>query len=285
MESIIEHRRIATNGIELHCALAGPQDGPLVVMLHGFPEYWRGWRGQVDALVAAGYRVCLPDQRGYNLSDKPRGVSAYRIDILAADIVGLIDVLGYERARVVAHDWGAAVAWLLGAAHAERLDKLAILNVPHPLVMDRFLKRNFHQLRKSWYIFYFQLPFLPEFGLKGRRPMLARSLLDVTPPGTFPEDELEQMIEAWQQPGAATGMINWYRAALRRPYRWPNGGRVTATTLVIWGTHDFALSGDMAAPSVEMCDDGRLETIEDGGHFVQHSSPERVNELLLDFLA
>lgn len=153
----LEHRMIdLSSGVALHVAQAGPQDGPVVILLHGFPEFWYGWREQILALAAAGFRVWAPDQRGYNLSEKPRGVRNYRLDALARDIVGLMDAAGVERACVVGHDWGAAVAWWLGINYPNRLAKLAILNVPHPAVFLPFLRSHPGQMLKSWYMLFFQ---------------------------------------------------------------------------------------------------------------------------------
>jgi epoxide hydrolase 4 len=163
MEDTYNHAMIKTNGVNLHVVQVGPENGPLAILLHGFPEYWRGWKNQLDPLAEAGYWVIAPDQRGYNLSDKPKGVNAYQVSTLAADVVGLIDVLGREKAYLVGHDWGAAVAWEVAIRYPQRLEKLAILNVPHPDVMQKFLLSNMHQVRKSWYIFFFQIPGLPEW--------------------------------------------------------------------------------------------------------------------------
>src|SRR5207253_9158857 len=130
-----------------------PENGPLVILLHGFPEFWYGWRAQIDFLVGAGYRVIVPDQRGYNVSDKPKSIAAYNLDLLAKDVIGLIDAAGRERATVIGHDWGAAVAWWTAIKYPDRLDKLVILNVPHPIVTRRALQGSLKQMRKSWYMF------------------------------------------------------------------------------------------------------------------------------------
>ena len=156
------HAFVKTNDITLHVVQAGPEDGPLLILLHGFPEFWRGWRQQIPFFAAAGYRVWVPDQRGYNLSDKPRGLDAYDLNELAADVVGLIDAAGRDKAYLVGHDWGANVAWWVGIHYPERLHKLGILNVPHPVIMRQNLQENPSQLRKSWYMFFFQLPAVPE---------------------------------------------------------------------------------------------------------------------------
>ncbi len=151
---------ITANGIKLHVQTDGPENGTSVVLLHGFPEFWYGWRRQIPALVEAGFRVIVPDQRGYNLSDKPKGVAAYDVDVLARDVIGLLDHFGIQKARLVGHDWGAVVAWTVALQHPDRLEKLAILNVPHPDVMTRFVLGNPAQRKKSWYVFFFQLPFV-----------------------------------------------------------------------------------------------------------------------------
>src|ERR1700712_2582822 len=146
------HRTIATNGIHLHVVEAGPARGPLLILLHGFPEFWYGWHRQIEPLAAAGYHVVVPDQRGYNLSDKPEGIAAYNIDTLARDIVGLIDEAGAAKAYVAGHDWGGAVAWWLGIKHPERIEKLVLLNIPHPQVMRRALLKDSVQRKKSSYM-------------------------------------------------------------------------------------------------------------------------------------
>ena len=142
-----------TNGVNLHVVMTGAQDGPLVILLHGFPEFWYGWRKQMPALAAAGYAVWAPDQRGYNRSDKPAGVGAYHIDTLADDIAGLIAASGREQVYLVGHDWGAAVAWWVAGKYPTRIKKLAILNVPHPAVMRRAVLEDAEQRKRSWYIF------------------------------------------------------------------------------------------------------------------------------------
>lgn len=280
----LEHCTFATHGVRLHVVMAGPEDGPLVVLLHGFPELWYGWHHQIGPLAAAGFRVVAPDQRGYNLSDKPRGVHAYNLDTLALDVVGLLDALGREKACIAGHDWGGAVAWWLGMKHGQRIERLALLNMPHLKVMQRHLKRSATQLRKSAYIFLFQLPWLPEHRLARRNwEMAARALQSTSRPGTFSAADLAVYRAAWSQPGAMTAMLNWYRAALRaRPSR-PPGSRIHGPTLLIWGTQDRFLGAEMAQPSIDLCDDGHLVFLEEATHWVQHEEPERVNRLLIDF--
>ena len=151
----LEFQFVSTNGVRLHVARSQGNHGRLVILLHGFPEFWYGWRHQIPALAEAGFRVWAPDQRGYNLSDKPARVASYGLDELANDMIGLIDAVGKSRAAVVSHNWGGAVAWWVALRHPERIERLVILNVPHPAVMHRHLRRSLTQLLKSWF---FQLP-------------------------------------------------------------------------------------------------------------------------------
>lgn len=285
MQSQVEHHHVTANGIRLHVVQAGPQDGPLVILLHGFPEFWYGWRAQIPFLAEAGYRVWAPDQRGYNLSDKPKGIASYNLDELAADVVGLIDAAGREKACLVGHDWGAAVTWWTAARYPERLERMVIINVPHGKVMQQHLRRNLAQLRKSWYIFFFQLPWLPE-ALARRRNwrQVSRVLLGSSRPGTFDPADMERYRHAWSQPGAYTAMVNWYRALVRKPPRPPASARISVPTLMLWGARDAFLGRELAQPSIELCDDGQLEFFEQATHWVQHEEPERVNGQILEFL-
>ena len=277
-----EHKLIATNGITLHAVTAGPEDGPLVLLLHGFPEFWYSWRRQIPALAAAGFRVLAPDQRGYNLSDKPRELSAYRLDELAADALGLIDAAGRERAFVVGHDWGAMVAWWLALVAPHRVARLAILNVPHPHVFRSHLLNDAEQQKRSIYAGFFQLPWLPEAALRaGDWRAAEQAMRGSSRPGAFSDDDMAEYRRAWARPGAMTAMLNWYRALAQRPIAdWPEP-RVVVPTTIIWGLKDFALRGVMAAESAAECDDVELIELPDNTHWVQHEAPDLVNETLI----
>ncbi|NUM48327.1 MAG: alpha/beta hydrolase [Anaerolineales bacterium] len=281
----MNHSRINTNGITLHVAQDGPETGELIILLHGFPEFWYGWRRQIPALAGAGYRVWVPDQRGYNESDKPQGIAAYAIDKLSADVIGLMDAAGVEKATVVGHDWGAAVAWWTAMTYPDRVAKLIVLNVPHGSVMQAFLRKNLGQLWKSWYIFFFQIPWLPEklMGLNHWQAA-ARGLAGSSRPGTFSEADLAQYRQAWSQPKAFTSMINWYRALIQKPPQTPANMRIHVPTLVLWGAQDKFLSREMAQESMAYCDDGQLVYFEEATHWVQHEEVTKVNELILHFL-
>jgi epoxide hydrolase 4 len=277
-------RFVHANGLRLHLVEAGPEDGPPVVLLHGFPEFWYGWRRQVGPLADAGFRVIVPDQRGYNTSDKPEGVAAYRVETLARDVVGLLDAAGLERAAIAGHDWGGVVAWWVGLAHPERVTRLAILNAPHPAVMRRHLRSSLGQMRRSWYVLFFQLPRLPEqFLARDGFANLARAVRGGRR-GTCTEEDLALYREAWAQPGALRAMVSWYRAALR-----PGGGklprlRVSVPTLLLWGARDRFLGREMATPSVDLCDRGALEVFETATHWLQHDEAGAVSDRLAAFL-
>ncbi|NEU66697.1 alpha/beta fold hydrolase [Spirosoma agri] len=281
MTSTVKHTFVDTNGIQLHVVQAGPVSGPLVILLHGFPEFWYGWRHQIDDLVNAGFCVWVPDQRGYNLSDKPKGVGSYAIDTLAADVVGLIEAAGRQKAILVGHDWGAAVAWWTAVVYPERIGRLVTLNVPHPVVMSKFVRKNPGQILRSWYIGFFQLPWLPERLMRfGDWSALTRTLRTSSRPGTFTTDELSHYKAAWSQPGAFRAMVNWYRASLRFPGSRRPSVRVTVPTLLIWGVQDRFLKREMAPLSIDLCDNGRVVYLEQATHWVQHEEHEWVNKLI-----
>ncbi|WP_254523569.1 alpha/beta fold hydrolase [Natrinema caseinilyticum] len=276
-------RRIV-NGNRLHVVEAGGKANPLVVLLHGFPEFWYGWRNQIGALVEAGCRVLVPDQRGYNRSEKPAAVSAYRRRELSQDVVDLIESDGRDEAYVVGHDWGGLVAWDLALRFPDTVERLAVVNAPHPSAYRRQLLANPEQLRRSWYAVLFQLPWLPERACRyDDYRLLERSLRDQAAPGTFTDDELARYRRAWDRDGALTGMLNWYRAVARYPTTTPTD-RVDAPTLVVWGEDDAALVPSLAVDSADYCTDSRLELLSRTSHWVPHEEPTQLTELLLEHL-
>jgi len=267
----------------LHAVAAGPLDGPVVLLLHGFPEFWYSWRRQIEPLAGAGFRVIVPDQRGYNLSSKPAGIASYAISELAVDVIAIADQMGREKIFLAGHDWGAAVAWSTALLHPNRIAKLAILNVPHPSVMRRFLGGSLRQLRRSWYMFFFQLPRLPEALFRARNfKMGVSALVQSSRAGTFAEEDLAQYRKAWAQRGALTAMIHWYRAAFRYQPRIADR-TVHVPTRILWGERDAFLLAEMAQASLRYCDNAELFTFADSTHWLQHEQPERVSELLIDF--
>lgn len=286
LDSVVRFSRIATNGINLHVAGAGPPDGPLVFLLHGFPEFWFSWRNQIPPLAKQGFHVVAPDLRGYNLSDKPVGPSSYDIDELAADIVGLADHFGQETFSVVGHDWGASVGWWLAGQVPGRLRRFATLNAPHPAVWLDAIRNDPVQKRKSTYVRFFRMPWLPEFllALNGYQA-LAKGFGDCIRPDGFRDADLQNYRNAWRQPGALTAMINYYRAALTKELLAPAEYRISTPTLVIWGKRDAYALPALAASSAQLCTDGRIVYFDESTHWVQHDEPVRVAELLVEFLA
>ncbi len=273
-------------GLRLHVVDGGPPDGPPVLLLHGFPEFWWGWRRQLPALAAAGWRVIAPDLPGYNLSAKPKGLAPYGLDRLSDVVRGLIDGLGVTSLPVVGHDWGGAVAWWSALRFPERIARLAVLNVPHPAVFRQALRHDPEQRRRSRYMAYFQLPWLPERKLRQADFRPFRSIFRRTSrPGTFDEAELAAYATAAARPGALTAMLNWYRAALWRPPRRPPRARVEPPLRILWGAQDLALGRSLVEPSAARCRAAEIHWIEDAGHWVQHEAAAEVNRSLLDFLA
>jgi pimeloyl-ACP methyl ester carboxylesterase len=275
-------RDVSVNGVSLHCLVEG--EGPLVVLLHGFPETSHAWHKQVPAL-AKHYRVVAPDLRGYGGSDKPKGIAAYRTSVLADDIVALIRAFGAERAHIVGHDWGGGVAWTVAIEHPEAVDRLVALNCPHPAVMVRALRSNLGQIRKSWYMFVFQIPWLPEWTFLRDNAQTLKNVLrrSAKRPDTFSDADLDEYARAFSAPGAATAAINYYRAAARSKVP---SGKIKAPTLIIWGEDDIALGIELTRGMEGLFDhQPRVEYLPDTSHWVMEERPEIVNRLLLEFLA
>lgn len=268
--------------VRLHARIDGPEGAPVLFLLHGFPEFWYGWRNQISPLATAGFRVIALDQRGYNLSDKPRGVGSYRIEKLAADILSVADSLGTKTFHVVGHDWGGVVGWWLGSMYPDRVRRLAILNVPHPKAYREHLRSHPSQWVRSSYIGWFQVPLLPEWTLSAFRfGTLERAMLGSAHRGAFNEGELFAYREAWSQPGALTSMLNWYRAAAWE--RWPDTGPVTVPTLILWGRQDKFLNAELAEQSLRFCERGRLISYTDATHWIHLEIPDKVNRELIEF--
>jgi len=275
---------LQVNGITLHCIEAGPKDGPLVILLHGFPEFWWAWRYQIEPLSRAGYRVLVPDQRGYNLSDKPEGRSAYDLDTLARDVIGLSDALGYGACSLVGHDWGGLVAWWAASRHPDRIERLVAINAPHPAIAGAYMRRHPSQILRSSYISFFQLPYLPEALFSaGDYQTLKRALRRTSRTGTFSEQDLAEYERAWSRPGALTSMLNWYRALpLRPPHR--SSGRLPMPVLAIWGMQDRFLEFGLCEQSLALCAHARAIPLHQATHWVHLEEAETVNGALLDCL-
>lgn len=281
----VNFRLIETNGIRLHTAIAGPVDGELVVLLHGFPEFSYGFHRQMEFLAENGYRVVAPDQRGYYLSDKPALIEDYTIDKLRDDIVGLIEAFGETSAIVIGHDWGGAVAWHLAASKPDCVKKLVAINIPHPAAMPSVLLKNPLQWLKSSYMAFFQLPEVPEklMAANGFESM-KQAIKGTARPDAFTEQELERYKEAWSQLGALTGMLNWYRALRKGSLMQMPKTPIGMPVRILWGLGDQFLTPMLATESLKYCQDAELVWIGEATHWVHHEQPAIVNRLIKEFL-
>jgi epoxide hydrolase 4 len=279
------HGEVVLDGVRLHYVEAG--DGPPVILLHGFPEFWYSWRHQIPPLAEAGFRALAPDLRGYNLSDKPEGLDSYRVEVLVQDVVGLIRHTGAERATLVGHDWGGIIAWHTAILRPEVVERLVVLNAPHPAAYNRELWSS-TQLLRSWYAGFFQLPILPETALSAGDYAALDHVLRRNPvrPGAFSDDDIRLYKAALAQPGALTATVNYYRAAAREHSRLSSLGRrqISAPTLLIWGDRDPYLVGSLTDGLRQWVPRLRVERLPNASHWVQVDAYERVNRLLLEFL-
>lgn len=286
LESQWQHFFVDTNNVRLHYVTQG--EGELVVLLHGFPEFWYSWRYQIPAL-ARHYKVVVPDLRGYNDSEKPD--NGYDLDTLAADIRGLIERLGYVKAHIVGHDWGGAIAWHLAQKFPQYLNRLAILNAAHPQKLIQEITGNIDQLRRSWYILAFQVPGIPEWLIQQNLREFIKGVFQgqAIRKSVFSAEITQIYQAALEKPGALVAAINHYRQFLL-PQNWlknfyPKPSLITAPTLVLWGKEDSFLSQKLtegldkliAAPFW-------LKVIPECGHWIQQEVPHTVNRELLDFL-
>lgn len=283
-----EHGFVDLEEVRLHYVSQG--EGPLVVLLHGFPEFWYSWRHQIPAL-AESFKVVACDMRGYNLSDKPARVSDYTRSHLTADVAQLIEAMGYSKAHVVGHDWGGVVAWSFAMDQPSRLDRLVVMNAPHPADFLKKLASNPRQLLMSLYVFFFQLPTVPEFVLSAADYfVLKRSFSDwAIDKSAFSREDLDRLAGAAAVPGALRSGLNYYRAAFRdfsqvaRMRREPRG--VASDTLLIWAEDDAALGKELTYGLDSYCDRSlEIRYIPNCSHWVQQEQPLLVNEMLRVFL-
>jgi pimeloyl-ACP methyl ester carboxylesterase len=279
----LHHDFLETNGVRLHYVTQG--QGPLMLFLHGFPEFWYSWRHQI-AEFAADYTCVALDLRGYNDSDKPTGVDAYQIELLVADIEGAIRVLGHDRCILVGHDWGGMIAWAFAYAHLHRLASLIVMNLPHPAKFSAGLFTP-QQLLKSWYIGAFQLPWLPEALLQAGDYWMLEQVLQGTAvrKAAFTEADLRQYKIAAAKPGALTAMVNYYRALVDGSLLDRSWSVLEVPTLMIWGEQDVALGKELTYGTEDYVRDFHLRYVPNCGHWVQQEQPQQVNIHMRDFLA
>ena len=282
----VKHEFVKSNGIKIHYVTLGDRGKPLIILLHGFPEFWYAWRTQIPEL-AKHFNVVAPDMRGYNDSDKPKGARSYVMDLLVNDVKELIRHAGHETATIIGHDWGGSVAWRLALDYPSVVNKLIVLNSPYPSIFAHHLKTNPGQMLKSWYMFFYQIPVIPEILI--RRTMY--SFLKKTMQGwaynksAFTEEDLQRYVEAFKKPGTITATINYYRAAFRYKERKGEGGQIQSPTLVIWGKNDRALGVELTKGMEKYFTNSfEIKYIDHCSHWVQHEYPELVNSYILDFL-
>jgi pimeloyl-ACP methyl ester carboxylesterase len=282
----IDYQTIRANGIDFNVAMAGAGER-LALCLHGFPESSYSWRYQMPLLAQLGYRVWAPDLRGYGASSRPKGVAAYALENLEADVAALIEASGAKEVLLVGHDWGALIAWYYAMFGRLPISRLIIMNVPHPALMQKGLRTR-RQLTKSWYIFFFQLPWIPEWGLARRGcEAIGRVFRDMAvDKSRFPEEVLRVYRDAADRPGALTAMLNYYRALVRgfRRIRRRGMAPINIPTLMIWGEVDAALGKELTYGTQEYVSNLTLRYLPNVSHWVQQEAPETVNAMIEGWL-
>lgn len=292
----ITHDTADVNGVKLHYAKSGT--GQLMLFLHGFPEFWYAWKDQLDEF-GRDHLAVAPDMRGYNLSSKPPEVEQYRIPLLVEDVRALASHLGHDATRkfvLVGHDWGGVIAWVYAIAHPETIEKLVIVNAPHPAIFQRELRENPAQQKASTYMLMFRGPDAEKTLSANDHQMLVNIVLGQgLKQGFFTEADKKAYLEAWSQPGALTGGLNYYRAAQVGP---PSAAqpatdaafalpatKVNVPTLVIWGEKDTALlTGNLDGLDTHVSQ-LTVKRIPDGTHWVIHEKPAEVNRYIREFIA
>lgn len=285
MDKKFKTEHIDVNGIRIHIRTAGPPNGQLVFLLHGFPEDSFAWHHQMQYLSENGYFVIAPDQRGYYTSSKPELIKDYQLNKLCGDITALIRFFQRKKAVIIGHDWGGIVGWYMASVQPQYIEKLIILNIPHPAAFMKIARIYPPQWLRSAYILFFQLPYLPEKLLEMNQYQLLKKLMSSTArPGTFTEKSLNRYEQSWKAGGTVRGMLNWYRMMRYQPI-WkmpdPDPG---VPVRIIWGKNDAALSFITAKESLKKCQDGQLILLDEGTHWLHHEYPEIVNRWLLRFL-
>lgn len=281
----IRTRTIRANGLGFTFDEAGEGDR-VALLLHGFPESRRCWRHQLAALAALGWRAVAVDMRGYGGSSRPRERAAYRIEHLVADTAALFEALGARRRVLVGHDWGGIVAWTFAARRASPLDGLVVVNAPHPAVFAQIIRSSWRQRLRSWYVLFFQLPWLPERMLSASHAArvgkaLQRSALR---PETFPPEILAHYRDNAAAPGAVTAMLNYYRANFDLSEAAIEGPGIAVPTLLIWGERDRALGPELVAPTAEHVADLAISRLPGVSHWAPEEAPGQVNDALAAWL-
>jgi len=280
-------RQVTFDGVTLNYEAMGDTANPPVILLHGFPEFWYSWRYQMPALADAGFYAIAPDQRGYNRSSKQGPFTTKR---LVQDVAQFQDALGIKKCTIVGHDWGGAVAWTFAAACPERVERLVVMNGPHPRAYMDACRKGYKQIIKSWYFFFFQLPLIPEWTLRANNFMALHSMFrKLVPPQYMSDADIAHYVDAWGQPGAMTATINWYRGLPQQMFRRRTGGaaslpKIKAPTCVIWGLDDHALDPSCNDTLDRYVENLVVHNLPGASHSVQMYDPPAVNALLIPFL-
>ena len=278
------------NGIKMHYVTIG--EGPLIVFLHGFPEFWKSWKHQIS-FFSKKFKVVALDMRGYGETERPIQVGEYRIEKLARDVTELIDSLGQKKATVVGHDWGGAVAWATAMMNPSFVEKLIVMNAPHPAIVQRNAFRNYAQMQKSWYMFFFLLEKAPEKVLSSNNFEILKHMFEISikRKDRFSLSDIEEYVSSWSKEGGITGGLNYYRANLNEEF-WGNLGesipfpKIKIPTLQIWAEDDMFLGKELTEGTKEFVVDApfSLNVIPNCGHWVQQEAPEEVNQIMEEFL-
>ncbi|CAK9868072.1 unnamed protein product [Sphagnum jensenii] len=285
----LRHADLLNGDVKIHYVECGNSDGDLVLLLHGFPNFWYVWKNQFQALAEAGFHVIAPDLRGYNTSSKPLGVTSYARQPVLSDIVCIIDHFGAgKRAIVVGHDWGGAITWTLAEDYPSKLRKIVVVNSPHFSVLDRAFRANLRQLRRSWYIFFFQLSWLPELFMSHTRYRSLRRLLELGPCRPLPAIDVARHVIAFSETGAVHSSINYYRAAYKGLWATKSGSKPVGIQLpvgIIWGEDDHYLGKELAEPPKSLASNVSITFLPGCSHWPMWDEPDHFNQVLLSHLA
>ncbi len=281
----VRYKYIEANGQKFFVMESGPINGKPLLLLHGFPEFSYAWKNQISYFAKKGYRVIAPDQRGYGRSSKPKSISEYNLDLLSSDVTAILDRYGIDQTDLIGHDWGGAVTYWAISKFPERFRKACILNVPHPTIMKRKILSDKIQRKKSMYILFFRIPWLPEFLLSRKNFLkLERSLTKTSQKGAFSKEKIDLYKEVWALPGTIKSMLHWYRAAVKNPPKLIRSRKILVPTRIFWGEKDRFLSKDMALETLSLLKEGSVRFFPKGTHWIHHEMPEELNQELFSFL-
>ncbi|ERG97889.1 MAG: putative hydrolase or acyltransferases (alpha/beta hydrolase superfamily) [Haloquadratum sp. J07HQX50] len=272
---------IDANGTTLHVVEAGPPTGEVIVLLHGFPEFWYQWREYIEPLAAEGFRVLVPDQRGYHLSGKPSGLHSYLPKAMVSDLNSVIQSADVTSAHVVGHDWGAIIGWWSALSIPDKIDSLTVINAPHPEAFRRYIRSHPSQLLRNGYALLFQLPSIPERVACLQDWRLVTEMMDRTSrKNTFSAHDFAAYRTAWEREDAYSFMLNWYRAVGRFIPR-PPQHLVTVPTQLLWGTEDSFLEQPLAAASAQWGEKISVKLVDRATHWLPHEHPKYVRQQIV----